>query len=56
MTSSGIIVGLDIGTTKIAVVAGRKFRSGKIEILEYRKTSLVRSVEDSTDTDVISGL
>ena len=28
-----IIVGLDIGTTKIAVIAGRKNEFGKLEIL-----------------------
>ena len=29
-----IIVGLDIGTTKIAAIAGRKNEYGKLEILE----------------------
>jgi len=33
MKNSGIIVGLDIGTTKIAVIVGRKNELGKIEIL-----------------------
>jgi cell division protein FtsA len=33
MKNSGIIVGLDIGTTKIAVIVGRKNEHGKIEIL-----------------------
>ena len=32
---SPIIVGLDIGTTKIAVVAGRKDEYGKLEILGF---------------------
>ena len=32
------IVGLDIGTTKIAVVVGRRAESGKIEIAGYGKT------------------
>jgi cell division protein FtsA len=32
---SPIIVGLDIGTTKIAVIAGRKNEFGKLEILGY---------------------
>ncbi|MGE5425048.1 MAG: cell division protein FtsA, partial [Syntrophothermus sp.] len=35
---SEIIVGLDIGTTKIAVIVGRKNEFGKIEILGYGKT------------------
>jgi len=37
MKNSGIIVGLDIGTTKIAVIVGRKNEHGKIEILGYGK-------------------
>jgi cell division protein FtsA len=32
-----IIVGLDIGTTKIAAIAGRKNQFGKLEILGYGK-------------------
>ena len=32
-----IIVGLDIGTTKIAVIAGRKNEYGKLEILAFGK-------------------
>ena len=35
MKNSGIIVGLDIGTTKIAAIVGRKNEHGKIEILGY---------------------
>ena len=38
MKTSEIIVGLDIGTTKIAVIVGRKNEFGKIEILGYGKT------------------
>lgn len=34
---SPIIVGLDIGTTKIAVIAGRKDEYGKLEILGFGK-------------------
>ena len=30
-----IIVGLDIGTTKIAAIAGRKNEYGKLEILGF---------------------
>jgi cell division protein FtsA len=37
MKNSGIIVGLDIGTTKIAVIVGQKNEHGKIEILGYGK-------------------
>ncbi len=33
-----IIVGLDIGTTKVACIVGRKASNGKIEILGYGKT------------------
>jgi len=35
---SPIIVGLDIGTTKIAVIAGRKNEYGKLEILGFGKS------------------
>ena len=43
-----IIVGLDIGTTKIAVIAGRKNEFGKLEILGFGKaipmvSNMVRS-------------
>jgi cell division protein FtsA len=34
-----IIVGLDIGTTKIAVIAGRKNEFGKLEILGFGRSS-----------------
>lgn len=37
MKNQGIIVGLDIGTTKIAVIVGRKNDHGKVEILGYGK-------------------
>jgi cell division protein FtsA len=37
MKNSGIIVGLDIGTTKIAVIVGQKNEHGKIDILGYGK-------------------
>ncbi|HNW76940.1 MAG TPA: cell division protein FtsA [Bacteroidales bacterium] len=37
MKSQGIIVGLDIGTTKIAVIVGQKNDHGKVEILGYGK-------------------
>ncbi|MEG2336347.1 MAG: cell division protein FtsA, partial [Bacteroidales bacterium] len=35
MSAEEIVVGLDIGTTKIAVMVGRKDESGKIDILGY---------------------
>ena len=34
-----IIIGLDIGTTKIAVIAGRKNEFGKLEILGFGKSN-----------------
>lgn len=38
-TEQPIIVGLDIGTTKIAVIAGRKNEFGKLEILGFGKSN-----------------
>ena len=38
-TEQPIIVGLDIGTTKIAVIAGRKNDFGKLEILGFGKAN-----------------
>ena len=38
MNEGKIIVGLDIGTTKVACIVGRKASNGKIEILGYGKT------------------
>ena len=35
---SNIVVGLDIGTTKIAVIVGRRTEHGKIEILGMGKS------------------
>ena len=37
MEHTGIIIGLDIGTTKIAVTVGKRNEYGKIEILGYGK-------------------
>src|SRR5260221_14436097 len=37
MEKTDIIVGLDIGTTKIATIVGRKNEHGKIEILGFGK-------------------
>jgi cell division protein FtsA len=41
MKSSEIIVGLDIGTTKIAAIAGRRNEHGKIEILGHGRTESI---------------
>lgn len=41
MGTSEIIVGLDIGTTKIATIVGRKNEHGKIEILGYGRTESI---------------
>ena len=38
MSEGKIIVGLDIGTTKVACIVGQKAVNGKIEILGYGKT------------------
>ncbi len=54
---SQIIVGLDIGTTKIACIVGRKNEYGKIEILGYGKTEsigvkrgVVANIEDTVNS------
>jgi len=41
MESTNIIVGLDIGSTKIAAIVGRRADHGKIEILGYGKTESI---------------
>jgi len=41
MKATDIIVGLDIGTTKIAAIVGRKNEYGKIEILGHGKTESI---------------
>lgn len=41
MEASNIIVGLDIGTTKIAAIVGRRAEHGKIEILGYGKSESI---------------
>ena len=38
MNEGKIIVGLDIGTTKVACIVGQKAENGKIELLGYGKT------------------
>ena len=39
LNSNNIIVGLDIGTTKISVMVGKKDKYGKLEILSQGKAS-----------------
>ncbi len=39
--SSDLVVGLDIGTTKIAAIAGRRNEFGKIEVLGYGHTESI---------------
>ena len=41
MQTSEIVVGLDIGTTKIAVIVGRPNKNGKIEVLGYGKAKSI---------------
>ncbi len=57
MKSSEIIVGLDIGTTKIACIVGRRNENGKIEIMGYGKTEsigvkrgIVSNIEDTVNS------
>ncbi len=57
MEKSGIIVGLDIGTTKIAVIVGRRNEHGKIDILGYGKVPSIgvkRGVVANIDNTVQS--
>jgi cell division protein FtsA len=57
MESSDIIVGLDIGTTKIAAIVGQKNENGKIEILGFGrsdsigvKRGVVANIEDTVQS------
>jgi len=57
MKSSEIIVGLDIGTTKIAAIVGRRNDLGKIEILGHGRTEskgvkrgVVSNIEDTVNS------
>ncbi|HSC53584.1 MAG TPA: cell division protein FtsA [Phnomibacter sp.] len=45
MNSNPVIVGLDIGTTKIAAIAGRKNEYGKLEILGFGTAGSNNSVQ-----------
>lgn len=62
MENNEIIVGLDIGTTKIAVLVGKKDQYGKVEILGYGKTESIgvkRGVVaniDNTTSSIIAAL
>ncbi|MCF8352400.1 MAG: hypothetical protein K9H15_14635, partial [Bacteroidales bacterium] len=57
MKNSEIIVGLDIGTTKIATIVGRKNQHSKLEILGHGKTEsfgvkrgVVSNIENTVDS------
>ncbi|PKP01418.1 MAG: cell division protein FtsA, partial [Bacteroidetes bacterium HGW-Bacteroidetes-9] len=57
MANSEIIVGLDIGTTKIAAIVGRRNENNKIEILGFGKTEsigvkrgVVSNIEDTVQS------
>ncbi|HQQ12239.1 MAG TPA: cell division protein FtsA [Bacteroidales bacterium] len=57
MKTSEIIVGLDIGTTKIACIVGRRNENGKIDILGYGrsesigvKRGMVSNIEDTVQS------
>lgn len=57
MENNHIIVGLDIGTTKIACVVGKRNENGKIEILGYGtapsigvKRGMVANIEDTVNS------
>lgn len=59
MESSEIIVGLDIGTTKIATIVGQKNENGKIDILGFGRTDsigvkrgVVANIEDTVQSIV----
>lgn len=51
MNKSGIIVGLDIGTTKICAIVGRKNEYGKIDIL-----GLGKSTSEGVERGVVSNI
>jgi cell division protein FtsA len=57
MNTSDIIVGLDIGTTKIAAIVGKRSEHGKVEILGYGRTEsvgvkrgMVSNIEHTVDS------
>ena len=57
MNNSDIVVGLDIGTTKIAVIVGKKDKNGKVEILGYGKsesTGVMRGQVSNIEKTVLS--
>ena len=56
MENSDLIVGLDIGTTKICAIVGRRNEHGKIEVLGMGKSEsigvargVVRNINDTTE-------
>ena len=56
-TASEIVVGLDIGTTKIVVIVGRKNEHGKMEVLGMGKSESIgvsRGVVSNIDKTVQS--
>ena len=56
-TASEIVVGLDIGTTKIVVIVGRKNEHGKLEVLGMGKSESIgvsRGVVSNIDKTVQS--
>ena len=56
-TESEIVVGLDIGTTKIVVIVGRKNEHGKMEVLGMGKSESIgvsRGVVSNIDKTVQS--
>lgn len=57
MEHSGIIVGLDIGTTKIAVIVGRRNEHGKVEIMGMGRSEslgVMRGMVANIEKTVIS--
>ena len=51
MENKELIVGLDIGTTKICVIVGRKNEYGKLEVLGMGK-----AVSDGVDRGVVTNI
>lgn len=61
MARSEIIVGLDIGTTKIAAIVGQRNENGKIEILGFGRTEsigvkrgVVANIEDTVQSIIVA--
>ena len=45
MSEEKLAVGLDIGTTKIVAMVGRKNEHGKLEVIAYGKAHSLRFIE-----------